>query len=171
MFIQFISSVFICSKIDIDVIQFPDGLWILILKCFHTELQATSLSYNKAVIENSDVSETLVKVSGVFWFLLSWNECWELKIHENYIRLLKILEGRFFWRIFVYVLSELWPWVFDLFFQSLALLEKDVDIKLAVLNVLQHFSKGSGEYLMKCYWLWEVYNFFVCSFFKQWKEI
>lgn len=30
-------------------------------------------------------------------------------------------------------------------FQSLALLEKDVDIKLAVLSVLQHFSKGSGK--------------------------
>ncbi|XP_052683421.1 cilia- and flagella-associated protein 69-like [Crassostrea angulata] len=53
------------------------------------KLQATSLSYNKGVIENSDVSETLVK--------------------------------------------------------SLALLEKDVDIKLAVLNVLQHFSKGSDK--------------------------
>ncbi|XP_062615202.1 cilia- and flagella-associated protein 69-like [Saccostrea cucullata] len=53
------------------------------------KLQATSLSYNKRVIENSDVSETLVK--------------------------------------------------------SLALLEKDVDIKLAVLNVLQHFSKGSAK--------------------------
>ena len=33
------------------------------------------------------------------------------------------------------------------YFQSLALLEKDVDIKLAVLNVLQHFSKGSGKYI------------------------
>ena len=30
-------------------------------------------------------------------------------------------------------------------FQSLALLENDLDIKLDVLNVLQHFSKGSGR--------------------------
>ncbi|KAK3109030.1 hypothetical protein FSP39_021501 [Pinctada imbricata] len=49
----------------------------------------TSLTYNQTIIENSDVSETLVK--------------------------------------------------------SLALLENDLDIKLDVLNVLQHFSKGSAK--------------------------
>lgn len=38
------------------------------------------------------------------------------------------------------------------YFQSLALLEKDVDIKLAVLNVLQHFSKGSGKYIHVLAW-------------------
>lgn len=51
--------------------------------------KATSITYNQNVIENSDVSETLVK--------------------------------------------------------SLALLENDISIKLAVLNVLQHFSKESAK--------------------------
>lgn len=64
---------FICLNIKIRVLKFSDGLWILIVIFFCIELQATSLSYNKGVIENSDVSETLVKVSGVFWFHLSWS--------------------------------------------------------------------------------------------------
>lgn len=94
---QFIFWVVICSKIDVHVLQFSDGLWILILIFFCIELQATSLSYNKAVIENSDVSETLVKVSGVFWFLFSW------MLVENYQTIENTKRQAFFMYIYIYM--------------------------------------------------------------------
>jgi hypothetical protein len=56
---------------------------------FFSEHQSSTLSYNQKIVENSDVSETLVK--------------------------------------------------------SLALLESDLSVRLAVLKVLQKFSKKSSE--------------------------
>lgn len=34
----------------------------------------------------------------------------------------------------------------SLYFQSLALIENELDMKLNILKVLQHFSKNSGKY-------------------------